>query len=124
VLQPLSGDLSARHVAEKQPIKLAAAEALWQTTTEAPLSLGGWADAEAEKTRWSIEVPYLLSVLAYHDPHAQVLGLKSVAKEDRPPVALVHAAFDIMVLSGFAMAAVALWLPGRPGEKRRCRLIV
>ena len=109
VLQPISGDIGARAVAVAQPIKLAALEGLWETQRGAPLSLGGWPDAEREETRWALQIPYGLSLLAFHDPHAEVQGLKSVPPADRPPVAIVHVAFQIMVALGSAMALVALW---------------
>src|SRR3989441_843781 len=41
VLQPVSGDFVARHVARYQPTKLAAAEALFETKVPAPLVIGG-----------------------------------------------------------------------------------
>src|SRR5207245_1730478 len=47
VLQPVSGDLSARHLARDQPVKLAAAEALFTTQRGAPLTIGGWPDPAA-----------------------------------------------------------------------------
>ena len=46
VLQPLSGDLSARAVAEYQPAKLAAMEAHFETERRAPLVIGGWPDVD------------------------------------------------------------------------------
>src|SRR2546427_11990398 len=75
VLQPISGDLSARHLARHQPVKLAAAEALFETRAGAPLTLGGWPDVERRQTRLAIDVPYGLSLLAFHDPGAVVKGL-------------------------------------------------
>src|SRR5919106_1939816 len=47
VLQPLSGDLSARSVARYQPAKLAAMESHFETARRAPLVLGGWPDMAA-----------------------------------------------------------------------------
>jgi cytochrome d ubiquinol oxidase subunit I len=109
VLQPLSGDLSARTVAVTQPVKLAALEALWHTERGAPLSIGGWPDAAREETRWALQIPYGLSLLAFHDPTAEVKGLTTVPRADWPPVAVVHLAFDTMVGLGTTMALVALW---------------
>jgi cytochrome bd ubiquinol oxidase subunit I len=109
LLQPLSGDLSARVVAVTQPIKLAALEAQWETERGAGLSIGGWPDEAREETRWALEIPYALSLLAFHDPKAEVKGLKTVAPADRPPVAVVHLAFQTMVVLGTAMALVAGW---------------
>ena len=109
VLQPLSGDLSARHIAVHQPVKLAAAEALFQTRAAAPLTLGGWPDMTARETRFAIEIPYGLSLLAFHDPHAQVKGLDLVAPSDWPNVPAVHLSFQLMVALGTYLAVVSLW---------------
>ena len=109
VLQPISGDISARVVALTQPIKLAALEGQWDTERGAPLRIGGWPDATREETRWALEIPYGLSLLAFHDPDAEVRGLRSVPAADRPPVAIVHVAFQVMVALGSAMALVSLW---------------
>jgi cytochrome d ubiquinol oxidase subunit I len=108
VLQPLSGDLSARVVAITQPIKLAALEGQWNTERGAPLRIGGWPDAEREQTRFAIEIPHGLSLMAFHDMNAEVRGLNSVARDDRPPVAIVHVAFQVMVGLGTLLATIAL----------------
>jgi cytochrome d ubiquinol oxidase subunit I len=107
LLQPVSGDLSAQHVARHQPVKLAAMEAQYETERGAPLRIGGWPDEEAETTRWAVEIPYALSLLAFHDPQAEVRGLKEWPEADRPPVAIVHAAFQVMVGCGSVMALTA-----------------
>lgn len=109
VLQPISGDISARFVAENQPIKLAALEGQWETERAAPLRIGGIVDEDAEETRYAIEIPYGLSLLSFHDPNAEVMGLNDVPEDERPPVAIVHYAFQIMVGCGFAMLGVGLW---------------
>ena len=54
--------------------------------------------------RWGIEVPKLLSLLALHDPNAEVTGLDSVPPEDRPPVNVVRFAFQTMVGIGTGLA--------------------
>jgi cytochrome bd ubiquinol oxidase subunit I len=108
LLQPLSGDLSAQMVARHQPVKLAAMEGHWETQRGASLKVGGWPDEAREETRYAIEIPYMLSVLAFHDPHAEVRGLKEVPAADRPPVAIVHLAFDVMVGCGTLLALVSL----------------
>ncbi len=109
VLQPLSGDLSARHIAVHQPVKLAAAEALFQTRSAAPLTLGGWPDMAARETRYAIELPYGLSLLAFHDPDAEVKGLDLVPPSDWPNVPAVHLSFQLMVALGTYLAVVSLW---------------
>jgi cytochrome d ubiquinol oxidase subunit I len=110
VLQPISGDLSARTVAATQPVKLASLESLWDTQRGAPLAIGGVPNETREITPWAIEIPYGLSLLAFHDPFAEVRGLKSFPRSDWPPVAIVHVAFQVMVGLGVAMAFVGLWV--------------
>ncbi|HEY1144813.1 MAG TPA: cytochrome ubiquinol oxidase subunit I, partial [Allosphingosinicella sp.] len=97
VLQPISGDISARLVARTQPVKLAALEGQWETERGAPLRIGGWPDERRERTRWALDIPRGLSLLAFHDPTAEVKGLKEVPRADRPPVPVVHLAFQAMV---------------------------
>ena len=108
VLQPVSGDISARFVAEHQPAKLAAAEAHFETMRGAPLTLGGIPTGDGEVVL-AVQVPYGLSLLAHHDPNAEVTGLDAFPPEDRPNVLLTHLAFQLMVALGFAMIAVAAW---------------
>ncbi|GIV78630.1 MAG: cytochrome ubiquinol oxidase subunit I [Litorilinea sp.] len=108
-LQILSGDFSAKQVARLQPIKFAAMEAHYRTEAGAPLIVGGIPDDQAMVTRYALEIPYGLSILAYGDPQAEVTGLEAFPRSDWPNTLLVHLSFDIMVASGMAMLAVALW---------------
>ena len=109
ILQPVSGDLLSKAVAQHQPAKFAAFEALFQTEAGAPFRLGGLPDAARQEVRYAIEIPYGLSLLLYLDPHARVAGLDTVPRENWPPVAVVHLAFQIMVVSGFIMMGLAVW---------------
>ena len=109
VLQPFSGDLSSRMVAATQPVKFASLESVWETQRGAPLTIGGVPDEAHATTRWALEIPYGLSLLAYRDPHAEVKGLKAFPRSDWPPVAVVHVAFQVMVGLGLSMAFVGLW---------------
>jgi cytochrome bd ubiquinol oxidase subunit I len=109
VLQPISGDLSARQVARDQPAKLAAMEGLFETRAGAPLSIGGWPDVERRQTRLAMQIPYGLSLLAFHDPHAVVKGLDAVPRDEWPNVPAVHLSFQLMVALGSYLALVALW---------------
>ncbi|HKG34310.1 MAG TPA: cytochrome ubiquinol oxidase subunit I [Gemmatimonadales bacterium] len=110
VLQPISGDFSARSVAARQPIKLAAMESHFETMAGAPLTIGGFPDAESGKLRYAIKIPYGLSLLAFHDPHAVVRGLQEFPREDWPNVPIVHTAFQVMVALGTYLALVSLWV--------------
>lgn len=106
-LQPVSGDIAAKFIAQFQPVKLAAMEGHWDTERGAPLLIGGIPNAETETTPYAIEIPGGLSFLGYGDPNAEVMGLKDVPPDDRPPVAVVHIAFQLMVAAGLFMAGVA-----------------
>jgi cytochrome d ubiquinol oxidase subunit I len=109
LLQPLSGDVSARAVAERQPIKLAAMEAFFETRAGAPLIVGGVPDVERGEVRFAIEIPKGLSLLAEHDPNAVVRGLNDFPRDEWPSVMITHFAFEVMVACAFALLAVALW---------------
>src|SRR5690242_5418681 len=127
VLQPLVGDQSARFVARSQPVKLAALEAHFETRRGAPLHVGGWPDEAAGKTRWALEIPYGLSLLAFEDPHAEVRGLLDFPRGEWPPVAIVHVAFQVMVALGSFMALVslvALWRMWRGHDLARPRWLL
>ena len=119
ILQPISGDVLAKTVAKTQPVKLAAFEGQFQTERRAPLRIGGIPDETAGVTRYAIEVPSALSILAYGDPNATVKGLNDFPPDVRPPVAIVHIAFQVMVACGVAMMAVALWAIWRYLRARR-----
>lgn len=60
-----------------------------------------------------------MSVLAYGDPNATVKGLNEFPKDEHPPVAVVHFAFQIMVLCGMLMMGVSLWGVWLYWRKRR-----
>ncbi len=103
-VQVVVGDWAARHIAETQPVKLAAIEGLQRTTAGAPFTIGGFYDADSGEMRYGIQVPKLLSLLADHDPNAEVVGLDSVPAGDRPPVNIVHWSFQVMVGIGTGLA--------------------
>jgi cytochrome d ubiquinol oxidase subunit I len=111
------GDWAAHSVAHQQPIKLAAMEGVFRTERGAPLRLGGV--VADEELRYAIEVPRGLSLLAYWDSEATVMGLQEVPEQRRPPVGILHLAFDIMVGVGFALLGLAVWFAIVTGRKRR-----
>jgi cytochrome d ubiquinol oxidase subunit I len=107
-LQPLSGDISAKDVAKRQPEKLAAMEAHFHTERFAPLIIGGIPDTANKKVDYAIRIPGLLSFMATGDFNGEVKGLDSVPKDEQPPVAVTHYAFQIMVGLGMAMVLIAV----------------
>lgn len=115
ILQPLSGDISAKGAAKRQPAKLAAMEAYFHTQTYAPLVIGGIPDTAAKKVNYGIEIPGLLSFLVHDNFKQEVNGLDKIPVKNQPPVAVTHYAFQIMVGFGMLMLLIgvlyfiALW---------------
>lgn len=97
ILQPISGDLSAKDIAVRQPVKLAAMEAHYETKKGAPLYIGGIVDEEKQTVSYKIEIPKALSFLAFGDFDAEVVGLNDFPEDVRPKVSIVHYAFQVMV---------------------------
>ena len=100
------GDWAARDVASTQPVKLAAMEGLYATTRGAPEHLLGW--YQDGRIVDGIEIPHLLSLLAFHSFDAKVEGLAAVPPDQRPPVNVVRVAFQLMVGTGVLLGLVAL----------------
>ena len=109
VLQPISGDIAGRVVADTQPVKLAAMEGEFKTQARAPLRIGGIPDVRAHETRYALEVPGGLSFIAYHDINATVKGLDDFPPNRWPPVVIVHLAFQVMVGLGTLLAVIGVW---------------
>ncbi len=118
LLQPLAGDWSARSVAERQPMKLAAMEGHLETGPAA-FVIGGWPNVETLEHTGAIEIPGGLSFLLHGDPTAIVKGVDAFPPDERPPLAIVHLAFQIMIGCGSLMAALSLWGAWRWWRRRR-----
>ncbi len=110
-LQAVIGDMHGLNTLEYQPAKIAAIEGHWENTNDepTPLILFGWPDMAAEKTRFSLEVPYLGSLILTHSLDRQIPALKSFAPEDRPNSTIVFWSFRIMAGLGMLMIALGLW---------------
>lgn len=108
----LFGHHQGNNVALYQPAKLAAMESHWETTTSAPMFALVWPDQENGKNAVeAIEIPGLLSFLAFNDFNAEVKGLNDFAKEDIPPVLTSFLSFRFMVGMGglFILLAFLAW---------------
>ncbi|HJR26661.1 MAG TPA: cytochrome ubiquinol oxidase subunit I [Acidimicrobiales bacterium] len=111
------GDWAARFLADYQPTKLAALEGLHATERGAPLTIGGlYLDGEV---RYGIEIPRALSLLAHHDPDAVVQGLDEVPADERPPVGIVRASFQVMVAIGMGLLLLGGWFAAVWWRRRR-----
>ncbi len=111
------GDRQTKGLVTMQPMKLAAAEALWETTDSAPLSLFAIIDEKNESNTFAIRIPYMLSFLATNDPNARITGLLELQAESEknfgqadymPNITVTFWTFRIMVGLGFLMILVAM----------------
>lgn len=124
ILQPISGDFSAKDIAERQPAKLAAMEGHFETSQPADLIIGGIPNEELKEVTYALRIPNMLSFLAHGDFNAEVIGLDQFPEDEWPPVLITHIAFQIMVACGFVMMFVGLiylYLYWRKKEKLQSR---
>lgn len=118
ILVILGGHSQAQHMVESQPMKMAAAEALWTSEDPASFSLLTIGDLSQRREVFSIRLPRLLSLLSYNQLSGEVLGIYDLQANYEqtygpgnyiPPVAVVYWSFRIMVGAGFALLALSLY---------------
>jgi cytochrome d ubiquinol oxidase subunit I len=113
VLVAVQGHSHGNEVAETQPEKLAAMESLWETEKGAPMYLLLMPNISGEGNMVeALPIPNMLSILAYSDPDAEVMGLNDVPEQNRPPVLLTFLSFRAMVGLGtlfILIGAFAVW---------------
>ena len=111
----LVGHNQAQMVIEQQPMKMAAAEALWETEDPAAMSLFTVGDEEKREDVFTIKIPAALSFLAYNSFEGEIKGIKDLQTEYEekygpgdyvPPVAISYWSFRIMAGAGTAMFLV------------------
>lgn len=132
VLVVASGDHQAKLAATHEPMKLASAEALWQTEQSAGFSLFAVGDVQGSRNHINVQVPGVLSFLATGSPWGPVQGIENVQAQYeqlygpgdyRPNIAVLYWAFRLMMglgLAGVAAGAAGLWLTRRgrlPGHR-------
>ena len=135
ILVAVTGDLQARVMTKQQPMKMAAAEALYHTSAPASFSLFTIGSLNGSTEVASIRVPHLLSFLATGDLNGQVEGIDNLQSQYRqtygpgdykPYIPLTYWSFRLMIGLGLLVVLIALiglWLirRGRLPEGRRTR---
>jgi cytochrome d ubiquinol oxidase subunit I len=110
----MSGHSQAQHMVEVQPMKMAAAEALWDSEDPAPMSLFTVGNEAERRDVFAIRIPRALSLLAYNQLEGEVKGINDLQAEYEelfgpgdyvPPVVISYWSFRIMVGLGFFMLA-------------------
>lgn len=116
VLVTLAGHTQMQDLLKHQPMKVAAAEALWETENPASFSLFTIGNEERLEDVFSIRVPGLLSFLAFNRFEGEVKGIKDLQAEYEetygpgdylPPIAISYWSFRLMVGAGTLMLVVA-----------------
>ena len=126
----LVGHIQGQVMTNQQPMKMAAAEALWNTQSHAPFSLFAYGDVSQGKNKFDITIPDGLSVLAKDRPGATVLGIRQIQAAEVeeygpgnyiPTVWIAYWCFRLMmgfgILAGLLAGAVAI-------QRRRGKLLV
>ena len=120
-LTALTGDHLGKVITEVQPMKMAAAEALYETTTGAPFSIFAVGGLSANRPSFSVEIPWLLSILAKGSPAATVQGIDDLQAAYAaqygpgsyvPMIPVAFWSFRLMIGIGMLaalVAAVYLW---------------
>jgi cytochrome bd ubiquinol oxidase subunit I len=118
----VTGDVQARMMESQQPMKMAAAEALYTTQSDASFSLFTIGSLNGDKELWSIRVPYLLSLISTMNPHGTVQGINNVERayakkygpgQYKPVIPVTYWSFRLMIGFGSLaamLAAIGLWL--------------
>jgi cytochrome d ubiquinol oxidase subunit I len=114
----ITGDFFSKIMVEQQPMKMAAAEALYEATAGAPFSVLTIGDVTGDSATPIIEVPGLLSFLATGSFDSEVQGINNLQAEYVsaygpgdyiPYVPVTYWSFRLMIGLGMLAAAWALW---------------
>jgi cytochrome d ubiquinol oxidase subunit I len=112
------GHSQAQYMMKVQPMKMAAAEALWETENPAAMSLFTWGNERERRDVFSVRVPGLLSFLAHNRFDGEVRGIQDNQAEYEakygpgdyvPPVKWTYWNFRVMAGAGMAMLLLAAW---------------
>ncbi len=113
------GHAQGQNTVRTQPMKMAAAEALWYTEDPAAFSLVAGIDENAQQNTFALRIPGMLSFLSYNRFSGEVKGMLDLQKEFEakhgpgnyiPPVAMTFWTFRLMVGIGTLMILLALYL--------------
>jgi cytochrome bd ubiquinol oxidase subunit I len=118
ILLVMNGHSQAQHMVQIQPMKMAAAEALWETEEPASFSLFTIGNMGERKDIFAIRIPRLLSLLAFNQLDGEVKGMNDLQAEYVatygprnyiPPAVIPYWSFRIMVGAGFLMVGLSLY---------------
>ncbi|MER5638442.1 cytochrome ubiquinol oxidase subunit I [Kitasatospora sp. NPDC002227] len=123
----ISGDTLGKVMFEQQPMKMAAAEALWDTQAPAPFSIFAVGDVNKGHNSVELEIPGILSFLAHSDFSSSVPGINDTAAAEAakyggqpidyiPNIFVTYWGFRLMIgfgMTSFVAALIGLWTTRR-----------
>jgi cytochrome d ubiquinol oxidase subunit I len=114
----LNGHSQAQHVAQVQPMKIAATEALWETEDPASFSLFTIGSLDGREEVFSVRIPGVLSLLSFNSLEGEVRGMNELQAEFEakhgpgnyiPPAFITYWSFRFMVGAGLLMVLLAFY---------------
>ncbi|MBU6213755.1 MAG: cytochrome ubiquinol oxidase subunit I [Actinomycetales bacterium] len=118
ILVFVSGDMQARVMVQQQPMKMAAAEALYETQANAPFSVFTIGTLDGSKKVFQIGVPDLLSIISTGKPTGTVEGVNNLQAayekkygigDYKPNIPVAYWSFRLMIGFGALAGLYALW---------------
>ena len=118
LLVAVTGDIQGKIMTEQQPMKMAAAEALWETEQPAAFSIFTIGTPDGTEEIFSIRIPYVLSFLATGDFNGKVYGINDLQKMQEaqfgpgdytPNTPVTYWTFRWMIGMGALAALIAAW---------------
>jgi len=115
----LGGHAQAQYMVKVQPMKMAAAEALWESEDPAAMSLFTIGDEKNRRDVFAIRIPALLSFLSYNRFSGKVYGINDIQKEYTetygpgdyvPPVGVAYWTFRMMIGAGMMLLLIIIFL--------------
>src|SRR5699024_9942853 len=114
-----TGHWQAQYLVQSQPMKMAAAEALWETSEDpAPFTVVAKIDSEAKENDFEIQIPFLLSFLSFNQFSGSLEGINQLQEmyvekygpgDYIPPVKTLFWVFRIMTGAGGVMLLLGFY---------------
>jgi cytochrome bd ubiquinol oxidase subunit I len=115
----VTGDIQGKIMTQVQPMKMAAAEGLYETETRAGFSLLTIGTLDGSEEVFAIKVPGLLSYLGHGDFNAEVEGINDLQTEYedefgagenyKPNIPITYWTFRLMIATGVIAGLVGAW---------------
>ncbi len=115
----VTGDIQGKVMTEVQPMKMAAAEALYETEQPAPFSLLTIGSLDGDEPLFQLEVPHILSYLATGTWDGEVQGINNLQAQYeeqfgpgnyKPNIPVAYWSFRMMITAGGLAMLIGAWM--------------